>query len=39
MKTKFTAIKLKPDISIIVLEYFEQTTETIFGFTETVMDN
>ena len=35
MKSKFTTIKLKPDVSTIIFETFEQTTETIVGPAET----
>ena len=35
MKNKFTTIKLKPDVSTIVFENSEQTTETIVGPAET----
>ena len=35
MKSKFTTIKLKPDVSTIIFENSEQTTETIVGPSET----
>ena len=35
MKNKFTTIKLKPDVSTMIFENFEQTTETIVGPAET----
>ena len=35
MKNKFTTIKLKPDVSIIIFENPEQTTEKIVGLAET----
>ena len=35
MKSKFTTIKLKPDVSTIIFENSEQTTETIVGPAET----
>ena len=35
MKSKFTTIKLKFDVSTIVFEHFEQIAETIIGHAET----
>ena len=35
MRSKFTTIKLRPDVSTIIFENFEQTTETIVGPAET----
>ena len=35
MKSKFTTIKLKPDVSTIIFENPEQTTEKIVGLSET----
>ena len=35
MKNKLTTVEWKPDVSTIVFENFEQTIESIAGFTKT----
>ena len=39
MKSKFTTIKLRPDVSIIVFEHFEQTEHTTETITEPMETN